>query len=399
MSRPSRTHLPLAAAALLIALLPLTAPAPARAQTLKPWLPPSRDSLLALATEARVSFRANRGDSVTGPNFHGYDVVGRMALRLVRSLGRANLVQVHAVEAVLDSLGLDTSAAIDPAHPTFALIMVHNPFQPGAPSVGFLYWYRDTELRWQGTVYQGGREPQMRVWWTGLENSPYQVGVLDVARGGNDLRRFTLLSLTQGGASWMPVQYEGNGPDFTGARDVGFADLNRDGTPELIAWTQATPESLFESCSGCPPLLTEQIWVLRGGRFAIDDSRIVPSPWSTFLVFIRLLRDNNRAGAARLLEDPSRIDAAIRAGWAGGKSKGLWRVEYGEPDQAWPRWLAIRFHGTPARPLYIVHFSQKDLRWVIHDWVVPQPVAPGGAAPDSSRRSAPAGAAPRGGKP
>jgi len=377
----------LEAMVLSILLLAFAAPA-ARAQVIKPWTPATPDSMLRMAAEARTSFRANRGDSVTGPNFHAYEVVGRMAMRQVRSLGRNHLSEARALESMLDSLGLDTSIAWDERQPTFLLVMVHNPFQRTAPAVGFLYWHRGEELRWQGSLFRGGRSPEMRVWWTGQKAAPYRAAVIDRVLGDPEQRRLTTFALNEIGTLWSPGQYEGAGPDLSGARETAFADLNRDGRPELIVWSAATAESLFQACRECPPLLTEQTWVDRNGRFELDDSRVLPSPYSTFAVFIRLLREGNKAAASRLLATPAKVDEALREGWATGTGKGLWTVEYGEPEVGWPRWLAIRFRGNKEKPIYTVRFTQRDQRWVIETWIR-QTSARSAALSDSTGRRPP----------
>ena len=70
-------------------------------------MPPSADSLQHWASEAKVLFQANEGDSVGGPNFRAYERVGHMGRRLLRSLGKSGLSQAHAVAVIIDSLGLD----------------------------------------------------------------------------------------------------------------------------------------------------------------------------------------------------------------------------------------------------------------------------------------------------
>src|SRR5438093_388045 len=123
---------------------------PARAQLVKPWVPPSADSVLAWSAEARARFRENLGDSVGGTNYDAYERVGRIGRLLLHSLGRANLIQAQAIEAVIDSLGLDTEVATDPRSPEFVLLMVHNPFRAKADAVGWLFWFRQSDLRVQG---------------------------------------------------------------------------------------------------------------------------------------------------------------------------------------------------------------------------------------------------------
>lgn len=361
--------------AVLVLALVLAAgawPGRAAAQSIRPWTPPAADTLRQLAAEARVAFRASRGDTATGPNFTGYDLSSRIARRLVRSLGRQNLVQAPAIAGVMDSLGLDTDVVVDAELPAFVLVMVRNPFQRTAHAVGFLYWYRGAELRQQGVVFRGGVDPRMRVWYTGRNSGPYLWGVLDGVRDEPGVRRFTLLELTPTGGAWNAVQYEGAGPHFAPVNDVAFADLDRDGVPELVGWGPAPDDSLFAVCAGCPRVLAEQTWVLRGNRYVLEESRLVPTAWANFTLFIRLLRDGNREQAARLVADPSLVDEALRLGWGGGAGRGLWTVELVENDAAWPRFVAVRFAGAPGRPLYNIHFTQRDGRWIVERWAIPR---------------------------
>src|SRR5262245_8355698 len=178
---PGRTRRPFAWAALL-ALTFAALPASSSAQAIKPWVPPAADSLLAWSAEAKARFHTNTGDSIGSENFRAYDLVGRMGRRLLRSLGRENMRQASAVKTVLDSLGLDTDVMVDPELPYFALMMVRNPYKRTAKAVGFLYWYRENDLRMQGAQFQGGWKPQMRVWWTGNQDAPYSWGVADRSR-------------------------------------------------------------------------------------------------------------------------------------------------------------------------------------------------------------------------
>src|SRR5262245_57815650 len=127
-----------AARALLPALLVLAFAAPARsAPAIKPWIPPQADSVLAWSALAKTRFESNLGDSVGGSNYQAYALVGSMGRVLLKGLGRAGMRQAHAVEDVLDSLGLDTEVALDPSMPEFVLLIAHNPVRPSASSVGF----------------------------------------------------------------------------------------------------------------------------------------------------------------------------------------------------------------------------------------------------------------------
>jgi hypothetical protein len=234
--------------------------------------------------------------------------------------------------------------------------------------VGWLYWYRRDDLRVQGVSFRGGREPRMRVWYAAAANAPYEWVVLERASGKEGIN-LTLLRLDSQGYYWRADQYEGVGPDLSDAIEAGFMDINRDGRPELLAWAKAEPESLFEACNGCPGLLAERLYTLAQEGYELDDSRMLPSAYSTFVLFIRLMRQQNRVAAARLLEDPAKLDQALALGWAQGRGRGLWKLERVETDRAWPTWLAVRFRAPKGEQRWIVHFTQKEGRWVIKDWI------------------------------
>lgn len=340
----------------------------------RPWTPPAVDSVVAWAAEARARFQTNGGDSATGPNQHAYDLVGKIGRRLIRSVGRENLIQVPAIKAVLDSLKLETDVVVDPASPYFVLIMARNPHKLKAEAVGYFYWYRGEDLRHQGVVFLDGHEPRMRVWWTSRTEAPYEWGIVSRGREPRSAWRLVLLRLNTDGFFWNLAQYEGRGPEL-GQGQASWADINGDEQPEIVAWVHAPVDSGFELCTGCPELLSERIFTEHENGFGLHDSRVLPSPLSTFVLFVRLLRDRNRAAAGRLLQDPSKLDEAIALGFGSRSRSDRWKLEYVEPGQAWPRWLALRLRSAPGEPLYIVHFTMREGRWIIQDWIRSRPPA------------------------
>ena len=382
-----RRHVGLAL--LLLFMMLSWVPRPVKAEVLRPWSPPGADSIKVWAAEARVRFKTNLGDSVGGENFRAYDLVGRIGRRMIWALGRDHLGQAAAMEGVLDSLGLTAEVRVDPRMPNFVLVMVHNPFRNTA-AVGFLFWYRGDDLRTQGIAFEGGWRPVFRVWWSGHAEFPYECGIVDRTRSEKGAMSFLLLRLSGDGAYWNVQQYSANGPSLGGEGEVAWVDLNSDGNPELVTWVRAPSDSLFLECSGCPTLYDERTFVERAAGFELHDSRLVPSPYASFQLFIRLLHQQNRSAAARLLSDPTRLDEAIKLGWGTDRRPGTWKMEWAE-STPWPRWLMMRHATAKDRPLYAVHFAMRDGRWIITDWgrepsapAAPNGAPPAGISPDST---------------
>jgi len=354
-----------------VAPLPIT-----RAQPVKPWIPPGADSVVHWAAEARVAFQSNTGDSIGGANYRAYERVGNIGRRLLRSIGRQNMVQARAIEALLDSLGLDTDIVVDPELPYFVLLMVRNPFRLESRAVGYLYWFLGEDLRMQGAQFSGGHRAQARVWWTGNQEAPYAWGVADFTRAESQMH-FTLFRLNRAGTFWVIAQYEDSGYKV-GNGSVSWSDVNGDLKPELTAWIPGVQDSMFEECSGCPKLINELLFVERPRGFKLMDTRMVPTPYSTFTAFVRLLADGNRSAASRLLKDPAMVEKAVKAGWNTRRNH-LWKLESVETGTDWPEWLVLRQRVSPPRT-YRVNFEMLRGRWVIRDWTDATP-AGGGAAP------------------
>jgi len=371
--------------AALLASLILLVPGPSRAQSraqpgFKPWTPPNADTLLTWATEARVRFQSNSGDTVGGSNYAAYEMVGRMGEYLLRSMGRSRMVQAYAVETILDSLGLDTDLSFDPDLPYFALLVVHNPFSRTAASVGYLYWYRQDELKVQGLLFYGGRDPKSRVWWTSDTAAPYAWGILDQSITNPPTVGLTYLKLEPKGNYWDLIQFAADTLNLGGPGRGEWTDINRDGVPEVVVWVRGDLDSTFEACSACPQTLVERTFVERRDGFQIEESRLLPTSFANLVQFVRLLQEGQRAGASRLVANPALVEKALQWGW-GRRGNGLFRYEYGEPDERWPRWMAFSHRGADGKKTtYVIRFGHADGRWIIAD-IAPavRPPAQGGA--------------------
>jgi hypothetical protein len=379
----------------LVAILSLAVVTePAHAQRVKTWSPPDLDTLRTLSAEAKTLFRSNSGDSATGGNYRAYTLVGRAARKLLRSLGRPNLIQAPAIKAVLDSLGLPTEIRVDPVLPEFVLVVSHNPYKVGAQAVGFLYWYKGSDLRMQSVTFAGGEAPEMRVWWTGVESAPYAWGIVERTRS-DQRHHLTVLSLTPSGDYWNITEYDPNGLDLGVGANVTWADLNGDLRPELVAWVPAVFDSMVQGCSECPNPVNELTFVEGSQGFELLDVRIVPSPITTFTLFARLLAQNDRTNAGRLLVDPAKVDETVSLGWAGRQPKGSWSILYTEPGTAWPRWLMVRHVGARGTHDWRMVLQPVRGRWLIAAWenrdnaTTPGVAKTDGTKPGAAKKSTP----------
>jgi hypothetical protein len=333
---------------------------------------PEVDSVSAWVVQAKAGFQSNPGDSAGGENYRAYEKVGLIGRRLLRSLGRRDLLLAHAIKPTLDSLGFVTEVATDPTSPTFALLMVRNPDRGTADAVGFLFWYKGGDLRIQGAIFKGGYHPRIRVWRTGRPEYPFEWGILDETRAG--LLRFTMMRLSPGGTVWGIQQDEESFPLMGEPGEAAWVDLNRDGPPEFVSWTSDSTDSLFTECASCPKLLTERTFIEGDDGFELQDQRLLPTPYAALVYFVRLLIDGKLVQAEKLVRDSEKVHEAIAQGWDKRVVRNPWIVEGGESGQPWPRRLALRFEGPNGAKRYGVVFAMREGRWIIDNWFEPRAI-------------------------
>jgi hypothetical protein len=144
----------------------------------------------------------------------------------------------------------------------------------------------------------------------------------------------------------------------------------------MLVWTEARADTSFELCPECPKLRLERMYIMRTDGYELYDSRLLPTPFATFTLFIRLLQQQNQTAARKLMSDPQHLADALAAGWAK-RGAGIWKMEYAEEGESWPRWFAFRFKGPNGPIRYIVHFEYVEGRWLIRDWVTPRAASTG----------------------
>jgi hypothetical protein len=344
-----------------------------RAAVVKPWTPAGADSVTALVAEAKVRFREVDSDTITEQTIAPFERVGQAARRLYRRLGRDRTQFASSVEASLDSLGLDTDVVNDPDLPSITLVMVRNPYRPGMQAVGYLLWYRGQDLRMQGMAFPPCVQPRLRSWWTGRATGPYATAVVYKERGSSGRLGFKYLRLSADGFYWDLLQYEGHGPDLGVNGDASFPDLNRDGQPELVAFSAAPADSILTIRPPVQPARREAIYTERGNGFEVYDARVIPGPVSTLRLFVAALREGNRERARELLVNPMFLELALAAGWADTRSPGSFVVDQQEEGQGWPTWLGAQVRGATGTRRWVFHFTLQDGRWLIKDWLAEQP--------------------------
>ncbi len=381
-------------ALLFVAVLALAAAGvrPAAGQVLKPWAP-AGDTLVSMASSAKLRFQRQPGDTTGGMNFEAYQIVGNLARKLLASLGSKNLAQARVLEGTLDSLGLDVEVASDPQSNSIVFLLVRNPYKRSSDALGFLYWLRGGELRMQGVSFPSCRAPMLRTWYTGRPDAPYEAVVLFHRRTGKDELCMRLFRMNPEGAAWNLLQYEGHGPEFGEGMQAVFADVNLDGSPEIVGWERAQPDSFLEIRSGAPQLINEFTYVERRAGFVVHDVRGVPGISETMRLFTLMLVQHQYDRARRLLQHPTALDSVVALGWGRQPVRGAFTIEYGEENEQWPTWLEVKVHQNAGWRRWIFHFTLgADGRWLIADWIPVEIKKRGtelGAPPDTSSRQGP----------
>jgi hypothetical protein len=386
---PAHVQAPAAWVVLALALLP----AAAGAQPVKPWTPAGADSITSLVADAKVRFRQAVTDSIDERSIVPFERVGQAARRLVRRLGRQNTLFAPSIEASLDSLGLDTDVVNDPDVPSVILVMVRNPFRRSEQAVGYLIWYRGLDLRMQGAAFPPCVRPRIKSWWSGRPSHPYSAAVVYETRSEPPALGFKYFELSGDGYYWDLVQYEGHGPELGLAGEAAFADMDRDGRPELLSFSPLPTDSILVARAPVDPLMREVIYTDRGAGFELHDARLVPGPLATLDLFLGLLREGKHDSAKRLLVDPTFLTMAIASGWAELRSPRNFVVDQQEDGQPWPDWLGARVTDRTGTKRWVFHFTLQEGHWLIRDWLAEEspraghPALPGPARvppPDST---------------
>lgn len=336
-------RLALAAASLAVSL----AAAPAFAA--EPWRPPAADSLRLWADEGLAILVASASDTLGPDELRAYDLFDRIARRHFMALGSRRMDGARGVLAVFDTLGVPVEFAQDAELSQFCAITYFHPRFAGHAAVTYLYWFLGEDLKRQKLLLTGGKHLQMDVWWTGNALSPYEAAFLDRRRTGDTRETFfTLLRISRGADFWGVIQSGRRSVDLGGRGPARFVDLNDDAVPEVVSWSESTPDPRFVVDPHLPPLLSERLWQRTDSGFVLFDRRTVPSPFATFVLFLRALTANETATARALVASPAVLTRARALGLGAVSGKQTWQVLEAPGVDRWHQRMSF-LYGAPAR--------------------------------------------------
>ena len=375
--------------ALVLALASFAAfAAPAHAQGSRPapWQPAGFDSTRLWALEARTLLDQTASDSV-GPNeSRAFGLLDRVMRRSFLGLGTKGMRGARGVLAVLDSLKLDVEMAQDSDLPQFCVVTYFNTRFAGYAAWTSLFWWRGNDLMKQSIQLPGGRNIQMKVWWTGNELGPYEMALIDYKRKGNPREgAFSMLRLSRAAEFWGAVQFPGKTIDLGGAGLARLVDLDNDGVPELAQWTTSEADARFVQDPNLPPVLSERIYRRTDGGFRLLDRRTVPTPFATFVLFLRALETGQVALARSLVSSPAVYTRAQTLKLGTFHAPGSWRASEPAPGVRWAESMRFQY-GTPPRLGKGIEVRMKEVEghWLVDGLTAlalgpatPKPPAPG----------------------
>lgn len=327
------------------------APVPAAAQSaVAPWRPPAIDSTRAWANEGLARFARSTSDTLGPDEAAGFEWFDRIASRYFEALGPRRMAGARGVVGLLDSLGVPVEFAQDRELPQFCAVTYFHPQFAGYVAVTYLYWFRGNELMRQRLLLTGGKDLQLDVWWTGHPLGPYELGLLDRRRTGDTKETFfTLLRISRQAEFWGVVQRGRKDVDLGSRSQARFVDLNDDATPEIVNWADSEPDERFVVDAHLPPLLSERLWQRTDTGFVLFDRRTVPTPFATWVLFLRALSAGETATQRALVASPAVLARARTLGLGAVRGRGSWQaLEVPPGGGSWNQRMAF-LYGAPER--------------------------------------------------
>ena len=114
-----------------------------------------------------------------------------------------------------------------------------------------------------------------------------------------------------------------------------------------------------------PPLLSERLWQRTDTGFVMFDRRTVPTPFATWVLFLRSLTAGEAATARALVASPAVLARARTLGLGAVAAKESWQVLQAAETDRWNQRLSF-LYGTPRRNRGLeVLMSFHDGHWAI----------------------------------
>ena len=331
------------------------------------WRPPGVDSLRLWAEEGLALLAPAKSDTVGPAEIAGFDRFDRIVSKSFGALGPRSMRGARGVLTTLDSLGVKAEFAQDAELPQFCALTFFHPAFDGYAAITYLYWWRGDELRRQRMLLTGGKRLQLDVWWTGKSEAPYEAGLIDHRRTGETREPFfTLLRMSPRADFWGVVQAGRRDLDLGGRGTARFVDLNDDATPELLAWIISPPDARFRPGPDLPPLVSARIWQRSDSGFVVLDRRTLPSPFATFVLFLRALETTQSSLARDLVTTPAVLTKARTLRLGTFTEPASWEALGQGAGGPWHQRMRFQY-GTAARrdKMLEVHMKFVDGRWLV----------------------------------
>ena len=219
----------------------------------------------------------------------------------------------------------------------------------------------------QSILLTGGRNVQMKVWWTDNALGPYEMALVDYKRKGNPREgAFTMLRLSRAAEFWGAVQFPGKTIDLGGAGLARFVDLDNDGVPELTQWTTSEPDARFVQDPNLPLVLSERIYRRTDDGFRLLDRRTVPTPFATFVLFLRALETGQVALARSLTSAQTVYTKAQTLKLGTFHAPASWRASEPAPGSRWAESMRFQYGVPPHLDKAIdVRMKEVEGHWLV----------------------------------
>jgi len=321
----------------------------------KPRFEPMRDSTGALVDSITVLEREVQDLWDSGPSDDAAAASARILFERLRDLKASDWK--HRADQFLDSLGVGSETAAAPC------VLAVNFFARSDPASGswpYLYWCGEEGARYQPVEGRDLRLLSLQSRGFQSDRSAGPAGLRGAAAlfarraGGGQQPLLMVWSVSSGAKKWDLVQTLG--PDSLGG--VGTGEFERPGDAvELVARTYRTP-GYFEECATCPHVFELHRFRWGAEGFNRVEDKLVPSPYSTFVAFIRAVMANDDDLAETFVSKRSLVGAARRFDWQ--KPRGIWRIAPATDET--PQQMVF-FRGQEEA--YRVEFERNGEAWLI----------------------------------